>query len=93
VGKRRSEVLDDLEDLRRTQLALTERLRRILVAMAMSEEVSADLHQRLDALELRPNGHGHAAALATQAALTYREFLARLGEHDDGDLETRARRG
>lgn len=88
MGKRRSELLDDLENLRRTQLALTDRLRRILTAMAMSEEVSADLHQRLDALEFHPNGHGHAAALATHAALTYRQFLARLGDHDDGDLET-----
>jgi len=89
VSKHRSQLLDDLEDLRRTQLALTDRLRRILIAMAMSEEVSADLHQRLDALESRPNGHRHAAALATQAALTYRQFLGRVGEHDDGDLETR----
>ena len=86
MGKCRSELLDDLESLRRSQLALTNRLRRILTAMAMSEEVSADLHERLDALEFRPNVHAHAATLATEAAFTYRQFLARLGDHDDGDL-------
>ena len=74
----RSQLLGDLEKLRTSQLALTDRLRRILTAMAMSEDVTADLHERLDALDDHPNGHRDAAAVAAEAAHTYRQFLSRL---------------
>ena len=79
----RSELLDDLQHLRGNQLALTERLQRILTAMAMSEEASAHLYQRLDALDDPPNGYRHAALVASEAAHTYRQFLSNFTEPVD----------
>jgi hypothetical protein len=77
------ELLVDLDKLRGTQVALTDRLRRVLTAMAMSEEVAADLHQRLDALDDPPNGHRRSAAVAVEAAHTYRQFLLSLADRRD----------
>jgi hypothetical protein len=78
-----ADLLVDLDKLRGTQVALTDRLRRILTAMAMSEEVAAGLHQRLDALDDPPNGHRHSATVAVQAADNYRQFLSSLADRGD----------
>lgn len=77
IDRTRSHLVAELGSLRETQLALTDRLRRILIAMALSEEVIADLHRHLDRLDDRPNGHCQAAAAAAAAAAanTYRQFL------------------
>ena len=79
----RSELLADLEDLRASQVALADRLGRIMTAMALSQEVTADVHQRLDALDDQPNGHRDAAAIAAETAHTYRQFLSDLADRVD----------
>jgi hypothetical protein len=79
----RSQLLGELENLRANRLALTERLCRILTAMAMSEEVSADLYQRLGAVDDHPNGHRAAAVTSAEAAHTYRQLLSRLTDRMD----------
>lgn len=78
----RSQLLRQLDNLRMTQDALADRLRRVLTAMAMSAEASADIHARLDLLDDPPNGHVRAATAATAMAQTYRRFLASIGDTD-----------
>ncbi len=78
IERTRSHLLRDLENLRVTQLTLTDRLRRILTAMALSEEVTADIHHRLGVLDNPPNGHHRAAVAAAETAQTYRQLLSRL---------------
>lgn len=81
MGKQsRSELLRDLQELRESQMALVDRLRRILTAMAMSEEVIADRHLRLDAIDERSNGHRDGALAALDAAHMYRQFLSNFTE-------------
>jgi hypothetical protein len=81
VDRTRSHLDAELDSMRKTQLALTDRLRRILIAMALSEEVMADLHRHLDRLDNRPNGHRQAAAAAAAAANRYRQFLEHASPH------------
>jgi hypothetical protein len=72
----KSDLLSDLETLRLSQGALRDRFGRMLTAMAMSEDLNADLHRRLHALDDPPNGHAEAAALAAERAQTYRQILS-----------------
>ena len=83
LDRTRSQLVAELDSVRQTQSALTERLRRMVSAMALSEEAIADLNCRLDRSDDRPNGHSQAAASAGAAANTYRRFLADLAAASD----------
>jgi hypothetical protein len=78
MGRTQGQLLSDLEEMDATGHALGDRLRRLLVALALTEDVIAELNLRLARGDGPPQGHRQAAAVAVQNAEMYRQFLSRL---------------